>query len=289
MGILWGFLSAVCFGSADFVARGVSVRLSAYHALFYIHFVSGVLFLIVLAMTGIPASATADAVILAVLLGATNTIGTLLLYRALSIGKLSIVSPVTSAFGGVALVLALLAGDVIPFGSVLSLLLMLVGIVIVSSVPDDSQPKMQRIGTKGLPEAIISALALGLNFWGLQFVVGPLGPYLPTLIGRFVTVILLALLVRPFHQSIALPPRGVWLKIGVAALITTVGEIAYNVGVQGTTPGIVAVLSSLFSPVTVLLALIFLHERLARRQWVGVGVIFVATTLIGLFQNFSQA
>ncbi len=68
--------------------------------------------------------------------------------------------------------------------------------------------------------------------------------------------------------------------------MTTIGEIAYNVGVQGMTPGIVAVLSSLFSPVTVLLALIFLHERLARRQWVGIGIIFVATLLTGMFQNF---
>jgi drug/metabolite transporter (DMT)-like permease len=42
----------------------------------------------------------------------------------------------------------------------------------------------------------------------------------------------------------------------------------------------VAVLGSLFSPITVLLAYIFLHERLARWQWVGVGVIFVAIALI---------
>jgi drug/metabolite transporter (DMT)-like permease len=184
------------------------------------------------------------------------------------------------------LILSLLAGDVIPFGSIFSLVLMLVGIVIVSTVREDIQQEA-RTPLRGLPEAVITAVALGLNFWGLQFVIEPLGVYIPTLIGRVMTVVLLAVLARPVHQSIAVPPRAYWLKIGVVGFITTFGEIAYNVGVQGTTPGIVAVLGSLFSPVTVLLALIFLRERLARHQWIGVGIIFIATLLIGLFQNLS--
>jgi uncharacterized membrane protein len=287
VGVIWGFISAVAFGSADFIARGVSVKLTPYHALFYIHFISGVLLAVVILLDGIPASATLSAVGLAALLGAVNTVGTLMLYRSLSIGKISVVSPITSSFGGIALVLSLLAGDSIPLGGIFSLGLMLVGIVIVSTVREDAQQDAKRTPLKGLPEAVIAALALGLNFWGLQFVVTPLGPYIPTLIGRIMTVILLAVLARPFHQSIAPPPREYWLKIGVVGLITTIGEIAYNIGVQGTTPGIVAVLSSLFSPVTVLLALIFLREKLARHQWVGVGIIFAATLLIGIFQNFA--
>jgi drug/metabolite transporter (DMT)-like permease len=286
VGVVWGLISALGFGSADFIARGVSIRLTAYHALFYIHLVSGILLFVVMLVDGIPASATTGAVGLGALLGAVNTLGTLMLYRGLSIGKISIVSPVTSAFGGISLVLALLAGDAIPVGGVFSLVLMLVGIVIVSSVRDQSQQDAQSVGLKGLPEAVIAALAFGLNFWALQFVVAPLGPYIPTLIGRIITVILLPLLARPLRQSVALPPRGLWLNIGVVGFVTTIGEIAYNVGVQGTTPGIVAILSSLFSPVTVLLALIFLRERLARHQWIGVGIIFIATLLLGFFQYF---
>ncbi|MBC7811904.1 MAG: DMT family transporter [Burkholderiales bacterium] len=287
MGVVWGFLSALCFGSADFIARGVSVKLSAYHALFYIHLVSGVLLGIVVALDGIPSTATIAAVGLAVALGAVNTLGTLLLYRSLSIGKISLVSPITSTYGGVALILALLAGDAISIGGIFSLVLMLVGIVIVSIVRENNDsPDAQQVGLRGVPEAAVAAIALGINFWAMQFVVGPLGTYIPILIGRMVTVILLALLVRPTRQSIAVPPRELWLKIGAAGFVTTLGEVAYNVGVQGATPGIVAVVSSLFSPVTVLLALIFLHERMARHQWVGVGIIFIATLMLGIFQNF---
>jgi drug/metabolite transporter (DMT)-like permease len=289
VGVVWGLISALGFGTADFIARGISVRLSAYHALFYIHFVSGVLLTIVVLFDGIPSTATAGVVGLGLVLGSVNTLGTLLLYRALAIGKVSIVSPVVSTFGGVTLILSLLAGDTITTGGLFSLLLMLIGIVIVSRGQDDASTideRGKRPGLRGLPEAVISALALGVNAWGLQFVVEPLGSYIPTLLGRIMTVILLTLLSRPLRQSIAVPPREYWLRFGAVGLITTIGEVAYNVGIQGMTPGIVAVLSSLFGAVTVILALIFLQERLARHQWIGVGVIFVSVVLIGIFQNF---
>jgi uncharacterized membrane protein len=289
VGILWGLISAFGYGTADFIARDVSVKLTAYRALLYIHLVSGLMMVAIILFDGIPASSTLDAVALCVGLSIANTVATLMLYRALSIGKISIASPVTSTFGGVALILALLAGDTISTGSVFSLVLMLVGIIFVSIVPDSPDTADQGNGLKGLPEAILSALLFGLYFWGIQFVVGPLGAYVPTLIGRIVTVVLLTAAARPLHQNVEAPSRSFWLKIIAAAVISTIGEVAYNLGVQGTTPGIVAVLSSLFSPVTVLLALIFLRERLARHQWIGVGIIFIATLLIGIFQNLVQA
>lgn len=286
MGVVWGLIAALGYGSGDFIARGVSIRLGVYRALLYAHLGSGVLLLVVVLADGIPGSATVSAVGLAALLGALNTLATLLLYRALTIGKISVVSPITSTFGGVSLVLALLAGDPISSASVVSLVLMLVGVVIVSIVRDDPQNAAATPALRGLPEAVLTALVLGVIFWALQFVVEPLGAYLPTLIGRGMTVMLLPLLARPLRQPVALPPRNIWLNIGAVALITTIGEVAYNVGVQGTTPGIVAVLSSLFSSVTVLLALVFLRERLARHQWIGVGIIFASTLLIAYFQNF---
>jgi drug/metabolite transporter (DMT)-like permease len=289
MGVVWGILSALAFGSADFIARGVSVSLSPYHALFYIHLVSGILLAGIVLISGIPETASLAAAGLGALVGSINTLGTLLLYRALAVGKLSVVSPIASTFGGVALVLALLTGDMISGGSIFGLVLMLVGIVMAAIVreenPDDGDPNV----VKGLPSAIMASVALGINAWGLQFVVEPLGPYIPVLLGRIMTVVLLALLFKPLKQSIAVPPRKYWLRFGAMGLITTLGEVAYNVGIQGTTPGVVAILSSLFGTVTVLLALIFLHERLARHQWIGVGIIFAAILIVGIFQNLVSA
>lgn len=45
---------------------------------------------------------------------------------------------------------------------------------------------------------------------------------------------------------------------------------------------IVSVLASLFSAVTVLLAWIFLHDKLQWSQWLGIGIIFVGVVLVKL-------
>lgn len=42
MGIVWGVIAALAWGTADFLARGASVRLGAYRALFYAQGISGV-------------------------------------------------------------------------------------------------------------------------------------------------------------------------------------------------------------------------------------------------------
>lgn len=286
MGVFWGLISALGFGGGDFFARGVSMKLSSYRALFLIHFASGLLLAVVVLIDGIPGTVSAESLGLAALIGAINTFASLLFYRALAIGKISVVSPIVSTFGGISLLLALLAGDVIAAGSLVGLVLMLVGVLIVSIIREAPHPETGHAPLRGLPEAVIAAVAMGINFWALQFVVHPLGAYIPTLVGRGVTVILLLILARPMRRSVGVPPREYWFRIFAAAAVTTVGEVAYNIGVQGTTPGIVAMLSSLFSPVTVLLALVFLRERLAGYQWVGVGIIFVATVLVGVFQNF---
>src|SRR5688572_25964827 len=164
VGVFWGLVAAVGFGAGDFMARGVSIRLAAYRALFYMHLVSAALLVIVVVFDGIPRTVTLEAVGLAALLGAVNTLAGLLLYRALAIGKIAVVSPIISSFGGVALLLSLLAGDVIPLGGIVSLVLMLAGVVIVSIPREEGQTESNPVTIRGIPEAILCAVAIGLNF-----------------------------------------------------------------------------------------------------------------------------
>ena len=78
-------------------------------------------------------------------------------------------------------------------------------------------------------------------------------------------------------------PRGVfWLFIIPTGLLDTLANVAYNVGVSVALTSVVVVLSSLFSAVTVLLAWVFLRERLAAWQWAGVIAILVGIALINL-------
>ena len=57
-------------------------------------------------------------------------------------------------------------------------------------------------------------------------------------------------------------------------------NVAYNLGITVSLTAVVSVISSLFSAVTVLMAWVFLRERLARWQWAGVGAILVGIVLV---------
>lgn len=286
MGILWGGIAALGWGTADFIARGASVRLGAYRTLLYAQCVSGMCLAFITVWNPAVKDVTVGMLTLAALLGGLNTAGVLLLYRALAIGQIVIVAPVSSSFAAVTLALSLLMGDPIAPGKVAGLLLMVVGVLLASS-PQSGADGVVTVShyTRGVPEALGAALTLGTMFWGLKYVVPSLGPWGPVLAARVMALILLPALARPLRQSIALPPHATWPSLVAIGLLDTGANVGYNVGLHSDAPGVVAVLGSLFSPITVLLAFVFLRERLARRQWVGVGVIFVAVAAIGIAEH----
>jgi bacterial/archaeal transporter family protein len=74
--------------------------------------------------------------------------------------------------------------------------------------------------------------------------------------------------------------RGVFWAF-LTGILGGVGNIAFfEALVKGGKASVVAPVTALFPMVTVLLALIFLRERLGRVQWVGLGLAFVAIYLL---------
>jgi transporter family protein len=67
----------------------------------------------------------------------------------------------------------------------------------------------------------------------------------------------------------------------LTGILGGVGNIAFfQAMVKGGKASVVSPVTALFPMVTVLLALVFLKERLGRRQWVGLGLAFVAIYLL---------
>ena len=89
--------------------------------------------------------------------------------------------------------------------------------------------------------------------------------------------------------GLALPPEPVaWLLVlGIALLCTVVAMYAFLAGLVRVGPGRAAVLSSLEVVVTLVLAFLFLGERLGPRQWAGAALILGAVLLQNLGRRFS--
>lgn len=282
MGLFYGGIAALCWGSADFMARGAGERLGALRTVLYAQVISllGLLALVdwhhVLTPAALPMLGWGAA------LGLLYTLGTVLLYYALTNGRMAVVSPISSSFAAVTLALSLVSGVAISPARLCGLLLTVVGVFLVSRPARAAETVSTTQSQRALAAAIAAALIYGVTLWGLQFVVPSLGLWVPVVERNLMGLAVIPLLAFPLRQPIAVPSLRAWLSLAVIGLVDTCGTVAYNYGLTADVSGAVAVLGSLFSPITVILAFVILGERLARHQWSGVVLIFAAVIMIGV-------
>lgn len=226
-------------------------------------------------------------------LGVTNSLAGLAFYRAFEVGLLSVVSPICASYGAVSLVLGLLSGQSISASEISGLILTIIGIALAStpltfgpraSATAESGSKVEpgsKVGPgRGVGFALLASLFFGFTFWGLGFVTPHLGGVLPVWESRLIAPLVVLLLSFPAGQSLRPPTRQVWPLVLVVGVVDSGAYILYNLGLESAQSGIVAVISSLFSAVTVVLARLFLKEKLAANQWVGLGLIFLGVGLV---------
>lgn len=224
---------------------------------------------------------------------ALNIISSLALYRAFEVGVLTIVSPIAASYAAITVLLAVLAGEVISQVHGIGIGASLLGVVLAAT------PITWKLGTKtrasvpkspgtsrwanGIGLAILASLGYGVAFWLFGFRVTPvLGGILPVWLVRLVTSCVLLAFAPITRQDISLPRGRVWWYLAGVGILDTAAFVAATVGYTTAQVSIVSVLASLFSAVTVLLAWIFLHDRLQWNQWFGVGIIFVGVALVNL-------
>jgi drug/metabolite transporter (DMT)-like permease len=83
-------------------------------------------------------------------------------------------------------------------------------------------------------------------------------------------------------KDLSWPTSSNLVLVGCIGLLDTAAFIASALGFIGGHVAIVSVLASLYSAVTVLLAAIFLRERLHLLQWCGILILFVGVLLTHL-------
>lgn len=278
MGIIFGLLAALCFGLADFVVTQATRRVGVLQALFAIQ-LFGVLVVggVLLVMRQVPPLSSAiwgEMVVISVI----NFAGTLLLYRAFAIGTLSLVSPIASGFAVVTAILAFALGERPPILTLVGTLLLILGVIVVSRMSGRSSTTV----LTGIPEAVGAMFCFGLYFWALNHVTPTLGVFWPVWTTRLVQLIcaLIALRLRgPFKAEMTWRTAALLLS---AAILDSGALLSFNLGIGQTYTTITTALASLYSVVTVLLAWLFLRERLNTGQWAGVGAILVGVLLVSI-------
>ena len=304
LAIILGLTGALCWGGADFAARFASRRVGAYRTLFFMQFFGFIALSVYLKFRGGFFEGIAPGWhpwALAALAGVINMIASLSLYYSFQIGVMSIVAPVSSAYPALTVALAIASGERITALRGAGLAVTLVGVILAAttftsaaastlnetaakeSATKETAAKETAHLSKGVGWAILAALGFGVLFWFLGFYVVPaVGPTISVWVIRLTSFSVLAIAAIPARQSLNLPRGSVWWLLAAVGFLDTAAFVANNAGLHTGQVSVVSVLASLYGAVTVLLAWIFLREKLERSQWFGIVLIFVGIVLVSI-------
>ncbi len=290
MGVFFGLLAAIFWGLGDFLITRLTRQIGTARALLRIQLLSllsWALLLFVLPNELVPGVSIWT---IALLTGVCHVVGLGLVYRAFEIGTVSLVSPISSGFAIVTALLALAMGERPPALALFGALLLVAGVILAATSGAPGPEARSKL--RGIPEALGSALAFGTMFWLFYFFLEPaIGFLWPLIVLKVMASIAATIALRkskPEAGSIRVAEApvdsslGVWSLAAGAALADTFAWITYIQGMTTSYATIVTALASLFSVITLLLAGIFLRERLARLQWAGVVVILVGVLLVSI-------
>ncbi len=294
MGIVFGILAAVLWGSGDLLITHVTRHFGTDRAMVAIQSLSLASWAALLLFSPHSPGVAASIWLVAVGAGIFHVLGLRLTYRAFEIGTLSLVSPIASGFAIVTGILALATGsEKPPILTISGAVLLVAGIVMATYTPSGQR----RPSLAGVPEAIGSSLAFGAMFWMMDVFVTPsLGFVWPLVLLKTMATgsSLLSLMANRgavaekvigaagIVQPQAVRPRIVGLFVLGAAATDTLAWLAWMAGARTEYATVVTALASLFSVVTILLAWAFLHDRLTKSQWQGVAVILIGILLVSV-------
>jgi drug/metabolite transporter (DMT)-like permease len=273
--ILLGLLAAACYGAADFCG-GLATKRSGMFAVAVVSQAAGLLLLlIVLPLLG--GRFTHEALIYGLLGGACGGGGIVLLYHALSIGKMGVVSPITAVLAAAfPVVVGVMRGDRLSLWQFLGIGVALAAVVLIS-LSHEPDGRLE-FSTAGVREAIFSGVLLG-GFYILLALAGKGSGLYPLLFARLGSVALLIVVAAGLRRGVV-PAAQSFVIVIVAGFIDMSANVLYVLAAYAGYLSIAAVLTSLYPASTVFLARVVLGERLAHVQKLGVALALAGVALI---------
>jgi drug/metabolite transporter (DMT)-like permease len=265
LGLLLALASSVVWGAADFSGGSLTRRLPTF-AVTVISQAAG--FVVLLVAIGVRGDVGGRSLALGLLAGVGGGIGLAAFYRALSLGTMSVVSPLVACGAVVPFAIALATGERPAVVAVVGAAAALAGAVLASVEERRSESRERG---QAILLAVAAALALGLfvYFLGLG---SREGDALSTLVGARVGSLSFLVLATAVTRAQVRIPRRALLPVAAVGIADVSANVLFAYASGHGLLALVAVLGSLYPIVTVLLAHVVLGERLTATQKAGVAV-----------------
>ncbi len=275
-------VSAVLYGSADFFGGLTARRANTVATVLVSQFVGLVLLLAV--MPFLPATTvTSRDWIWGVAAGFSGGIGVAFLYRALAVGAMAVVAPITAVCAAMIPVLFSFAmGERLRPFTIVGITLAFVAIVLVSrpraSAGIEGTPVAKRTLPPGVLFALLAGVAVGIFFLSLARTSSGAGMW-PLIAARIASVALFGLIAVITGKTVRMSGRATTTAVAGGAL-DMLANALYMLAARVGPLSIVVTLASLYPAATVILARIVLGERLSFVQAIGIVFALAAVLII---------
>lgn len=260
------------WGSGDFGGGLLTRRTPLFGVVLASQLVGTAVALILAVVRGESAPLPAD-IAWSVVGGLAGGIGISALYQGLAVGRMGIVAPITGVIAAVIPVVAGIVFEGLPTPLVMvGIGLAFVAVVLVSRVSDD------RTGPSGVGLALLAGIAIGaLGVAIAQISDGHV--FGPLTILRATEALLIGAIVLLGHRAWR-PDLRLWPALAGVGILDMAGNGTFILAVQAGSLAVAAVLSSLYPITTVVLASVFLHERVTRAHAAGIALAVAAIACI---------
>ena len=261
------------WGTADFAGGSLTKRLPAF-AVTVVSQAAGFVALVVVVLVRGDIGWRSFA--LGLLAGVGGGAGLAAFYRALSLGTMSVVSPVVASGAVVPFAIALATGER-PAVLALAGAAAALGGAVLASLEERRSESPER--SRAIILAVVAAVALGVfvYFLGLG---SREGDALSTLVGARVGSLTLLIVVALVTRSTLRVPRASLAAVGFVGLADVTANALFAFASGHGLLALVSVLGSLYPVMTVLLAHVLLGERLTVPQKTGVAIALAGVALI---------
>ena len=275
---LLALASSVSWGLSDFLGGYQSRR----HALLAVLVLSqglALLILVVAVLAGAPTEHDAAATAWAAGVGGLGLLGLVAFYRALAIGTMSIVAPISATGVVIPVLVGLTSGERPGAVQLAGIVLAAGGVVLASRAAPSEDEAVRRTGRTAIGLALLAAIGFGSFFAGIDRAEETADVAWVLLAARVADVLLLLAACAIARPRLPAQPRAL-AAIAAVGVFDLLANLLFVLAAGRGLLSVVGVLGSLYPAFTVVLARFVLHERLTRSQ--GAGVLVTLAGVVAL-------
>lgn len=204
-------------------------------------------------------------------------------YKALEVGKVGIVSPVSSTFAVISIILSVIFFRTqINFTIGILIAMILIGTLLITLNIHEFRSSNLFSKKSGVPYALITAACWGLFFFFAQIPNAKLGVYFAAFLFEFGMLVCTVAHLFIQKTKLIIPNKTTFLQISAIAILTVISALALYKGIKETNAAVVLALSAATPVVISLYGRFVYKEKLSALQYLAVSAIILSIAMLSL-------